>query len=232
MSRHFNHASPADDARWQRSAPAVGCRSCGPATPTMRWRPPGLPGRLGASVVELTYSTPGVLEAVTELVADGLVVGVGTVRTPDQVSEAVGAGASFVVSFHRPAGFLEAAAESGVLAIPGALTPHEVAAAVDDGARAVKMFPARLVTPAYLADLRAVLGPVPLMVTGGIPATREGLEAWLVAGAMCVGVGSQLGSAAVDGAEEITGRAAALFGPRVGGPGDLRPGGGPHPGSV
>lgn len=164
----------------------------------------------GASVVELTYSTPGVLEAVAELTAAGMRIGVGTVRTPHQVSDAVGAGASFVVSFHRPIGFLAAAAESGVLAIPGALTPHEVAAALDEGAQAVKVFPARLVPPSYLGDLRAVLGDVPLLVTGGIDAERAAIKPWLDAGAWCVGIGSQLGSALRDGPAEVSRRVAAL----------------------
>lgn len=153
----------------------------------------------GVAIVELTYSTPGVLEAVAELSAAGIRVGVGTVRTPQQVTDAVEAGASFVVSFHRPNGFLHAAAEAGVLAIPGALTPHEVAAAVDEGADAVKVFPARLVTPSYLGDLRAVLGEVPLLVTGGIDARRSAIQPWLDAGAWCVGLGSQLGSTRTDG---------------------------------
>lgn len=164
----------------------------------------------GADVVELTYSTPGVLEAVRALSEAGMDVGVGTVRTTAQVQDAVAAGASFVVSFYRPAGFLAAAAEAGVLAIPGALTPQEVSDALDDGAQAVKVFPARLVPPAYLSDLRAVLGPVPILATGGIAADRAGIEPWLAAGAWCVGVGGQLGTVANDGADLVTQRAAAL----------------------
>lgn len=167
----------------------------------------------GASVVELTYSTPGVLDAVAELASAGMRVGVGTIRTPQQVSDAFEAGATFVVSFHRPVGFLDAAAEVGVLAIPGALTPHEVAAAVDEGAQAIKVFPARLVTPSYLGDLRAVLGSVPLLVTGGIDARRSAIQPWLDAGAWCVGIGSQVGSARKDGPAEVSRRVIALARP-------------------
>lgn len=164
----------------------------------------------GADVVELTYSTPGVLEAVRALTEAGMHVGVGTVRTTAQVHDAVEAGASFVVSFYRPRGFLAAAAEAGALAIPGALTPQEICDALDEGARAVKVFPARLVPPAYLSDLRAVLGPVPILATGGIAADPAGIQPWLDAGAWCVGVGGQLGTVARDGADVVTQRAAAL----------------------
>jgi Entner-Doudoroff aldolase len=166
----------------------------------------------GVDVVELTFSTPDVSEAVRRLVDEGRYVGVGTVRTAAQVAAAAAAGASFVVSFHRPEVFVGAALDAGIVPIPGALTPHEVASALDAGAPAVKLFPARLITPAYLGDLRTVLGDVALLVTGGIPAEPGAARAWLDAGAWCVGIGSQLGTVAVDGADEVSRRAAALTG--------------------
>lgn len=165
----------------------------------------------GCRTVELTFSTPDVLDAVRTLVDEGLVVGVGTVRTTDQVGAAVKAGASYVVSFHRPEGFVRAAEGHGVLSIAGALTPHEVAAAVDEGAGAIKIFPARLVQPEYLLDLAAVLGPVPIMVTGGVAPSVADIRRWLDAGAVSVGVGSQLGSVARDGHEAVRARAADLM---------------------
>lgn len=165
----------------------------------------------GCRTVELTFSTPGVLDAVRTLVDEGLVVGLGTVRTTRQVDEAVQAGASYVVSFHRPEGFVRAAAGHGVLSIAGALTPHEVAAAVDEGTDAVKIFSARLVQPEYLQDLVAVLGPVPIMVTGGVQPSVIDIRRWLDAGAVSVGVGSALGSVARDGHEAVETRAAALM---------------------
>lgn len=160
--------------------------------------------------MELTHSTPDVAEAVRELVADGMVVGVGTVRTPAQVEEAAAAGASFVVSFYRPPGFLAAARDCGVLAVPGALTPQEVGLALDEGAQMLKLFSARLLTPAYLGDLKAVVGPVPLVVSGGVPADAEGVRTWLEAGAAWVAIGGQLGLCSEQGADAVRERASAL----------------------
>ena len=59
-------------------------------------------------------------------------------------------------------------AAAGVVAMPGCLTPTEVLTAVRAGADLIKLFPARVASPAYLADL---LGPFPgtrLIPTGGI----------------------------------------------------------------
>ncbi|HEX7292390.1 MAG TPA: hypothetical protein VF250_14820, partial [Conexibacter sp.] len=121
------------------------------------------------------------------------------------------AGARFVVSFCAPDGMVAEAHAHGLAAIPGALTPSEVAACAAEGADAVKVFPARLATPAYLKDLRAVLPDVRVMATGGLRATRASAGAWLDAGALAVGIGGELGGVARDGVAEVTRRARAAL---------------------
>lgn len=74
----------------------------------------------------------------------------------------------------------------GVPAVPGALSPTEVEAAWRAGAALVKLFPARLGGPAYVADLLKPLADVPLLCTGGV--TAENAGAFLAAGAVAVGV--------------------------------------------
>ena len=69
-------------------------------------------------------STPGVEAAIGPLVADGLVVAVGTVQTAADVARLADAGASLVVSFWSPPGFVAAATAAGIPAIPGAFTPR------------------------------------------------------------------------------------------------------------
>jgi 2-dehydro-3-deoxyphosphogluconate aldolase / (4S)-4-hydroxy-2-oxoglutarate aldolase len=90
--------------------------------------------------------------------------------------------------------------------IQGALTPTEVLAAHAAGADAVKVFPARAVSPGYLRDLASVLPGVRLLPTGGIRAAEIGM--WLGAGAWAVGLGSALGTVAGVGAERSSGGAA------------------------
>jgi 2-dehydro-3-deoxyphosphogluconate aldolase/(4S)-4-hydroxy-2-oxoglutarate aldolase len=154
--------------------------------------------RAGMAMVELTRSVPDVDDAVRELGDDGLVLGVGTITDAAEVQAAADAGARFVVSFARPAGFLERAAELGLEAIPGGLTPTELADCAQAGARVIKLFPARLATPEYVRDLRAVLPGVELLVTGGVGAEGGHAAAWLGAGALAVGVGSDRARAALD----------------------------------
>jgi 2-dehydro-3-deoxyphosphogluconate aldolase / (4S)-4-hydroxy-2-oxoglutarate aldolase len=163
----------------------------------------------GCRIVEVTMSTPGVEAAIAPLLADGLLVAVGTVRNAADVPRLADAGASLVVSFWRPPGFVAAAGAAGIPAIPGAFTPQELAEALGEGAAAVKLFPASLAEPAYLLALKPLLPELKLLVTGGIE--PEGVRPWLDAGALAVGLGSKLGTAASVGAEEVERRCRAAL---------------------
>jgi 2-dehydro-3-deoxyphosphogluconate aldolase / (4S)-4-hydroxy-2-oxoglutarate aldolase len=162
----------------------------------------------GADVIELTHSTPDVLSAVRELAGRGVCVGLGTVATSAEIAPAAEAGAAFVVSFAHPDGFVAEAHRCGLPAIPGALTPHEVHAAAAGGADAVKVFPARAISPEHLRDLHTVMPGVALLATGGIPAAPAAVGEWLAAGACAVGLGGAL--AAPDGAERFRALVAQL----------------------
>jgi 2-dehydro-3-deoxyphosphogluconate aldolase / (4S)-4-hydroxy-2-oxoglutarate aldolase len=163
----------------------------------------------GCRIVEVTMSTPGVEAAIAPLVADGLLVAVGTVRNAADVPRLADAGASLVVSFWRPPGFVAAAGAAGIPAIPGAFTPQELAEALGEGAAAVKLFPASLAEPAYLPALRPLLPELKLLVTGGIE--PQGVRPWLDAGALAVGLGSKLGIAASVGVDEVERRCRAAL---------------------
>ncbi|HYK07313.1 MAG TPA: bifunctional 4-hydroxy-2-oxoglutarate aldolase/2-dehydro-3-deoxy-phosphogluconate aldolase [Gaiellaceae bacterium] len=163
----------------------------------------------GCRVVEVTMSTPGAEDAIAPLVADGLLVAVGTVRDARDVARLAAAGASLVVSFWNPPGFVAAAAAAGIEAIPGGFTAHELAAAHADGALVAKLFPASLAGPGFLPALRPLLPDLQLLVTGGI--TPESVAPWLEAGALAVGLGSSLGTAATVGAAEVESRCRAAL---------------------
>ena len=167
--------------------------------------------RAGMSVVELTRSTPRVLDALRELRNDELVLGLGTLTDVGQIGPAVAAGARFVVSFATPPGMVDHARRLGVTAIPGALTPTEVLGSVQAGADLVKLFPARLVQPSYVRDLRAVIPGLRVLVTGGIQANLSSVRPWLEAGAAALGLGSDLGTVARVGADEVERRASVAL---------------------
>ncbi|MBA2522419.1 MAG: bifunctional 4-hydroxy-2-oxoglutarate aldolase/2-dehydro-3-deoxy-phosphogluconate aldolase, partial [Solirubrobacterales bacterium] len=111
--------------------------------------------RAGMRVIELTHSIPDVGAAVRALAEDDdLIVGVGTVVEPDQVRANVELGARFIVSYAFDERVVETAVGLGVAVIPGAMTATEVDRCRQAGASAVKLFPARMIEPSYLRDLR------------------------------------------------------------------------------
>lgn len=151
----------------------------------------------GVTGVEITYSTPDATDAIAEVArrhGDSIYLGAGTVVTAAQASDAVGAGATFLVSPGTDEPIVTAMQDTGAAVFTGALTPSEVMAALRLGVHAVKIFPASLGGPAYLKSLRGPFPEVPFMPTGGVNATN--IKDWLAAGAVAVGAGSELCSAA------------------------------------
>jgi 2-dehydro-3-deoxyphosphogluconate aldolase / (4S)-4-hydroxy-2-oxoglutarate aldolase len=144
----------------------------------------------GIGLVEVTADTPGALEAVRASAGAGTRIGAGTIRSVEEARAFAEAGAAFLVSPGTLPNVLRTAGELGVPAVPGALSPTEIAAAVDAGAAAVKLFPATLGGPDYLRTLCGPFPEVAFVPTGGIEI--EDVRSWLEAGATTVGLGSSL----------------------------------------
>ncbi|MBV1853098.1 bifunctional 4-hydroxy-2-oxoglutarate aldolase/2-dehydro-3-deoxy-phosphogluconate aldolase [Catellatospora tritici] len=145
----------------------------------------------GLPVVELTANTPDWAGVLGRLRASypHAVLGVGTVCAPDVARAACDAGADFLVS-PWPVPDVRAYADSrGVPLCEGGFTPGEIAAAARHGI--AKLFPAHAVGPSYLKSVQAVLpAGSQVMPTGGIKLAD--VPAWLSAGAIAVGIGSDL----------------------------------------
>jgi 2-dehydro-3-deoxyphosphogluconate aldolase/(4S)-4-hydroxy-2-oxoglutarate aldolase len=150
----------------------------------------------GVGAFELTLNDPQdealeAIAAVARHVGSGpLVVGAGTVLTTEAAERAVRAGARFLVMPHTDAVLIAWAAERGIPAFPGALSPTEVLAAWRAGAAAVKLFPASVAGPSGVRQLRGPFPDIPLIPTGGV--TAESAPAFVRAGAIAVGMGSWL----------------------------------------
>jgi 2-dehydro-3-deoxyphosphogluconate aldolase / (4S)-4-hydroxy-2-oxoglutarate aldolase len=149
----------------------------------------------GINIVEVTLDSDGALSTIERLRADKeLTVLAGTVRTPEEAEQAVAAGAEACVAPALVPETVERCLALGVPAIPGALTPSEIEAALGLGAELVKLFPGGAVGPGYVRDVLAPLAGVQLIVTGGVD--RSNARSFLEAGAVAVGVGSALAGAA------------------------------------
>lgn len=155
----------------------------------------------GIRAIEVTLNSPGALASIEGLRVDagdrGVVVGAGTVLDRRSAMDAVSAGATFLVAPHVDPSTIAWAVDHGIPVLPGAMTPTEILVAWSAGASAVKLFPASIVGPAFVREMRGPLGDVPLVPTGGI--TAASAAAFIAAGAIAVGVGSWLtGGADVD----------------------------------
>lgn len=174
----------------------------------------------GLPAIEVTLRTPAGLAAIREI-ADAVpeaVVGAGTVITPEQVAEAVAAGARFLVSPGWTDVLLDAMRASGVPFLPGVSTTTEVVALLERGVREMKFFPAE--AAGGTAYLKSLYGPLPqarFCPTGGIgPASAPDYLALPNVG--CVGGSWMLPADAVAArnwgrVEALAREAAGLHGP-------------------
>ncbi|MEO7126433.1 MAG: bifunctional 4-hydroxy-2-oxoglutarate aldolase/2-dehydro-3-deoxy-phosphogluconate aldolase [Nakamurella sp.] len=124
----------------------------------------------GLPVAEVTFRTRAAVAAITAMSARGdMLVGAGTVLTPEQVDAAVDAGASYIVSPGLDADVVRRCRERGVLPLPGVVTATEIQAAIALGLEAVKFFPAAVSggAPAIKA-LSAPFTGLKFVPTGGI----------------------------------------------------------------
>lgn len=126
--------------------------------------------RGGIGTAEVTLRTPAALAAIERLAADPrLIVGAGSVVTPDQVDAAVAAGARFVVSPGLSGAVVRRCAGHGVPAVPGVATATEVMRALDLGVTLLKFFPAAAAGgPGAVAALGGPFPRVAFIPTGGI----------------------------------------------------------------
>lgn len=146
----------------------------------------------GLGSIEVSLSTPGALDAIAELSAAGTgsLVGAGTVLDAQQAGAAIQAGARFLVCPALSVEVIRTASRHGVPVVAGALSPTEILAAMEAGADLVKVFPASQSSPGALRDLLQALPHAPLVPTGGV--TSATAADWLAAGAVAVGMGSEL----------------------------------------
>lgn len=95
-------------------------------------------------------------------------VGAGTVMTVEQVQAAYDAGAEFIISPNVNESVIQKAGALGMVSMPGAVTPTEIAYAYSKGAAFVKVFPVTSLGPEYIKALRGPLAHIPLVAVGGV----------------------------------------------------------------
>lgn len=148
----------------------------------------------GWRVIEVPLNSPAPFASIarlSEALAADILVGAGTVRTPDEVDRVAEAGGRLIVMPHADTMVIAHAVRRGLIVLPGVYTATEAFAAIEAGADALKLFPAEIGGPALLKALRAVLPKdLPVLPVGGV--SPDTVAAWRAAGAAGFGVGSAL----------------------------------------
>lgn len=121
-----------------------------------------------------------------------LMLGIGTIMDGEITERFIDAGAQFIISPIMKIEMAHVCHKHNMLWIPGCATLTEVVTAKEYGADIIKIFPASVLGPEFIAAIMPVVPDLQLMITGGVEPTEENLRAWFKAGAMCVGMGSQL----------------------------------------
>jgi 2-dehydro-3-deoxyphosphogalactonate aldolase len=147
----------------------------------------------GWHMIEVPLNSPQPLVSIAALTAafPHLLIGAGTVLQPEQVHQVHKAGGKLIVAPNFNADVVRAAADLGMVCLPGVGTATEAFAALEAGATGLKLFPAEMIPPAAVKALRAVLPPATaLLPVGGIDVSN--MAAYVAAGASGFGIGSSL----------------------------------------
>lgn len=131
----------------------------------------GALARGGLPVAEITFRTAAAEEAI-RLVHDALpdvLLGAGTVLTPNQADRAWAAGARYIVSPGLNPRLVKHCLDKGYAILPGCSGPSDIEAALELGLHTLKFFPAEAL--GGVSMIKALLGPyhhVKFVPTGGI----------------------------------------------------------------
>jgi len=131
--------------------------------------------RGGLPAIEVTLRTDIAIDAIRAIRAEvpEAIVGAGTILSAAHYDAAAEAGAAFIVSPGFTPALLDAARSSPVPFLPGAITPGEMIALMDEGYTLAKFFPAEQAGGiAFLKALASPLAGLGFCPTGGVSAAN------------------------------------------------------------
>ena len=131
------------------------------------------------------------IEAVNKEMPD-LFLGIGTVKNMGEAQDYIDAGAHFIVCPVVDVEVGELVQDAGMLWIPGCFTPTEINIAYQLDAGLIKLFPANLLGPSYVASVKDLFPGQLFIPTGGVEIATDNISAWFKSGVCAVGMGSKL----------------------------------------
>jgi 2-dehydro-3-deoxyphosphogluconate aldolase/(4S)-4-hydroxy-2-oxoglutarate aldolase len=152
----------------------------------------------GVRIVEFTNRGKNALENFKTLIKErdaampGLMMGIGTIKTSEDATNFIDAGADVLISPTFNSGVADVAYMNKVLWIPGCMTPTEIQVAESAGCTLIKLFPGNVLGTSYVPAIKPLFPSLQFVVTGGVETSRENLTSWFKSGVAGVGIGSKL----------------------------------------
>lgn len=147
----------------------------------------------GIKAIELTYTTPQIEDTFRSLKGLNVLLGAGSVLDSETARHAILNGAKFIVSSHFVEDVAKLCNRYGIPYMPGCMSIREMASALELGCDILKLFPAGHFDPSFIKTVNGPLPNVKIMPTGGI--NLDNMEEWINAGAVAIGIGSDLNKA-------------------------------------
>ena len=167
----------------------------------------------GIKVMEVTMTVPGAVDIIKELCElnknHEIIIGAGTVLDAETARACILAGAEFIVSPYMNLDVVRMCNRYRIAVMPAATTVRDAIEGLEAGAEIIKIFPAGLFGPSIISNFKGPLPQGNYMPTGGV--TVDNLKDWIKAGAVAVGIGSDLSKGAKTGDYELVKKTAEQF---------------------
>ena len=157
----------------------------------------------GMAAIEIPLNSPDPFNSIAIAVKKapaGILIGAGTVLTPEDVEHLNDVGGRLMVSPNVDPDVIASAWDRGMVTMPGVFTATEALLAARSGASALKFFPAGVLGASGITAIRAVL-PASLMISavGGI--SDKNFAEYTTAGIRAFGLGTSLYKPGMNAAE-------------------------------
>lgn len=152
----------------------------------------------GVRVIEYTHrgseALPNFkkLKALRDQELKDLYLGIGTIKNKPEAQDYIDAGADFIVAPIVNQDVATLASEANIAWIPGCMTPTEINQAQSLQAKLIKIFPANILGPEFIASIKELFSGQLFMPTGGVSIDATNIQTWFHAGVCAVGMGSKL----------------------------------------
>ena len=119
-------------------------------------------------------------------------LGIGTIKNGEMAQTFIDAGCDYIICPGLVESVAKVADANNMLWVPGCMTPSEIIAAENLGAKLIKLFPGNIIGMAFMSAVKELFPNLLFMPTGGVDTSKENIEGWFKAGVCAVGMGSKL----------------------------------------